>query len=89
VLSYNCLIAKPLQVISLDVRSIQPHDYSPLTEPELPYCSMLNRVFPADLRAIAWRPARENYDARFECSKRTYKYFFPKGNFNIEVIAQK
>jgi len=50
---------------------------------------MLNRVFPADLRAIAWRPARENYDARFECSKRTYKYFFPKGNFNIEVIAQK
>lgn len=27
-----------------------------------------------------------NFSARFNCLKRTYRYFFPKGNLNIEAM---
>ncbi|KAJ3390070.1 tRNA pseudouridine synthase 3 [Lobulomyces angularis] len=53
---------------------------------ELPYISMINRLLPNDIRVIAWSPVSANFDARFSCVHRRYKYFFPKRDLNIEIM---
>lgn len=52
---------------------------------EINYCSLLNKVLPKHIRAISWRPLiTQKYSARFDCTGRTYKYFFPRGDLNID-----
>lgn len=46
---------------------------------------MLNRLLPKDIRVVAWCPVGEEVSARFDCTKRIYRYFFPKGNLNLMV----
>ncbi|KAJ1922692.1 pseudouridine synthase deg1 [Tieghemiomyces parasiticus] len=43
---------------------------------ELPYIRMLNQDLPADIRIIAWAPVDRDFNARFDCVWRHYKYFF-------------
>lgn len=76
-----------LQVISIDVRSKLQEDYSLDTDTtnEIPYCKILNRLLPDEIRAVAWRPAPSDFSSRFDCVQRTYKYYFPRGNLNLEV----
>ncbi|XP_054012629.1 tRNA pseudouridine(38/39) synthase [Hylaeus anthracinus] len=74
------------QVISLDIRSnLKPEDQHKL-EAELPYCKILNRLLPSNIRCIAWCPVSSNFSARFNCKFRTYKYFFPRGKLNIDTM---
>ncbi|XP_033213039.1 tRNA pseudouridine(38/39) synthase isoform X2 [Belonocnema kinseyi] len=74
------------QVISIDIRSrLDPEHQSDLDK-ELPYCKILNRILPKNIRCISWCPAPNDLSARFDCKCRTYKYFFPRGNLNIEVM---
>ncbi|VVC25922.1 Pseudouridine synthase, catalytic domain,Pseudouridine synthase I, TruA,Pseudouridine [Cinara cedri] len=70
------------QVISLTVRS-NGNDTK-----ELPYCKMLNRLLPKDIRIIAWSPVNEDFSARFNCGSRTYKYWFPRGNLDIDLMNE-
>lgn len=50
---------------------------------ELPYINMLNRVLPEDIRILAWCPhPPEDFDARFSCRERQYKYFFTQPAFS-------
>lgn len=78
------------QVISLDVRSrVQPEEQ--LTHAgigsELNYCALINGALPKQIRAISWRPlATPSYSARFDCKDRTYRYFFPRGNLNVDKM---
>ncbi|XP_060679018.1 tRNA pseudouridine(38/39) synthase [Hemiscyllium ocellatum] len=69
------------QVISLDVRSNQRGEAGAEGPEglagELRYTHMLNRVLPADIRALAWAPAGRDFSARFSCLHRTYHYYFP------------
>lgn len=80
------------QVISIDIRSrFPPNDQ--LTEDsingEINYCNLLNKVLPKEIRAIAWMPLiTSNFSARFDCADRTYRYFFPRGDLNIEVMKE-
>ena len=46
---------------------------------------MLNSTLPEDIRVLTWAPVDSNFSARFNCLHRTYKYFFPKGNMDINV----
>lgn len=56
---------------------------------EIQYCEMLNRVLPKDIRCIAWQPLYDRgFSARFDCRERTYRYFFPRSNLNIEAIKR-
>lgn len=82
------------------------------TEKEIPYCFILNKVLPPEIRVLAWCPVADDFSARykaiqrssylvltctfkathfflmldrFSCLKRTYKYFFPKGELDLEV----
>ncbi|KAI8600853.1 pseudouridine synthase [Dissophora ornata] len=51
---------------------------------ELAYLNIVNRLLPPDIRIIAWAPVSEEFNARFNCSWREYKYFFPKGFIDID-----
>lgn len=51
---------------------------------ELDYCDMLNRVLPADVRAVAWRSVSVEFSARFSAASRTYRYFFVKAPYDLE-----
>lgn len=51
------------------------------------YCDALNRVLPKEIRCIAWQPLHSReFSARFDCRVRTYRYFFPRSNLNIEAM---
>ncbi|SPC63287.1 related to DEG1 - pseudouridine synthase [Ustilago sp. UG-2017b] len=50
-----------------------------LEKVELPYVQILNRILPPTIRIQAWSPVRANFSARFDCTYRHYKYFFPSG----------
>ena len=59
---------------------------------EIPYASVLNKLLPLEIRIIAWMPVEQEFDARFSCLHRTYKYFFPAANVDVDIMncaAQK
>ncbi|XP_015592180.1 tRNA pseudouridine(38/39) synthase isoform X2 [Cephus cinctus] len=74
------------QVISLDIRSRLSLENQIDLQAELPYCKILNRLLPKNIRCIAWSPASDQFSARFDCKHRMYKYFFPRGNLNINTM---
>ena len=52
---------------------------------EIDFCSVLNRNLPDDIRVTAWAPApRQDFSARFDCESRSYHYYFPRGNLDVE-----
>ena len=88
-----------LQVISLQVRSnllegagvivaedSRAHTRRGNTSVELPYMVMLNRNLPPNIQVLGWTDAPSaEFSARFNCKARVYKYFFPKGNMDLDV----
>ncbi|KAF2832385.1 pseudouridine synthase [Ophiobolus disseminans] len=59
----------------------EPEPFNDLTS-ELPYIQLLNRVLPPQIRIYAWCPnPPENFNARFSCKERRYKYFFTIPSF--------
>lgn len=53
---------------------------------EIPYCQVLNRLLPPDIRVLAWCPAPPlDFSARFSCRERRYKYFFTQPAFTPTV----
>ena len=78
------------QVVSIDVRSrIQPADQLTRIDNEMTYCSLLNRALPKQIRVISWMPLKDDwYSARFHCTERSYQYFFPRGDLNIEKMQE-
>lgn len=56
-------------------------NFDPIAD-ELPYCSLLNRLLPPDIRILAWCPAPPaDFSARFSCKERQYRYFFTQPAF--------
>lgn len=54
---------------------------------EIRYCDSLNRVLPPDIRCVAWQPLyNREFSSRFDCRERVYRYFFPRGNLNIDAM---
>ncbi|KAK3571984.1 hypothetical protein QTP86_021343 [Hemibagrus guttatus] len=90
------------QVISIDLRSSQfsglgvtvPDGVEPKagggaeTKAELPYVKMLNRVLPPDIRALGWSQVPIGFSARFDCQSRTYRYYFPRGDLDVQLMAE-
>ena len=53
---------------------------------EIPYCQVLNRLLPPDIRVLAWCPNPPlDFSARFSCKERRYKYFFTQPAFTPTV----
>jgi len=53
---------------------------------EIHYSRILNGVLPEGIRVIAWSPVGEALSARFDCVGRTYHYYFPKSNLDIDKM---
>ena len=52
---------------------------------EVDFCSVLNRNLPDDIQVTAWAPApRQDFSARFDCESRSYHYYFPRGNLDVD-----
>ena len=50
---------------------------------EIPYCQVLNRLLPPDIRILAWCPSPPtDFSARFSCKERRYRYFFTNPAFS-------
>jgi tRNA pseudouridine38/39 synthase len=80
------------QVVSLDLRS-KFEFKDQLTEEaingEINYCTLLNKVLPKEIRAISWMPLiSSTYSARFDCTNRTYRYFFPRGTLDVNLMEE-
>lgn len=80
------------QVISLRVRStVEPEKQSDASfdAQEIPYLTILNALLPPDIRmtAVCLRPP-PNFDARFSCSYRHYKYLFSSKGLDVGLMAQ-
>ncbi|CAB3367213.1 Hypothetical predicted protein [Cloeon dipterum] len=76
------------QVISIDVRSKLPSEATDLSQ-ELPYCKMLNRLLPDEIRVLSWAPAPSpEFSARFDCVRRKYRYFFPRGSLDLGLMGK-
>lgn len=57
-------------------------------KPEIDYVRTLNRVLPADIRVLAWRPVDASFSARFSAKQRTYKYFFQRADLDVTAMRQ-
>jgi tRNA pseudouridine38/39 synthase len=74
------------QVIGIRVRSNKPlngeKDFNPIKD-EIRYTQVLNRLLPPDIRVLAWCPSPpSDFNARFSCRERRYRYFFTNPAFN-------
>jgi len=86
------------QVISLDLRTALMDGEGvfaqegfkgegPGKEEEIDYCTVLNRNLPPEIRVTGWAPApRLDYSARFDCSSRTYHYYFPRALVSLSSM---
>lgn len=67
---------------------IWAQDFDTSTEGEIEYCTILNRVLPKEIRALAWVPVPPGFNARFCASSRTYRYFFPAEGLDVTAMAE-
>ena len=64
--------------ISLQRKTITEYDYP----------RILNNVLPPSIRILGWCPVSSQFSARFSCSQRTYRYFFPRRNLDLSAMAE-
>lgn len=64
---------------------INPLELKTITE--LDYPRILNNVLPPSIRVLGWCPVSPEFSARFSCSQRTYRYFFPRRNLDLKAMA--
>jgi hypothetical protein len=67
---------------------IWAQDFDTSTEGEIEYCTILNRVLPKEIRALAWVPVPPGFNARFCASSRTYRYFFSAEGLDVTAMAE-
>eukprot|EP00956_Cyclotella_meneghiniana_P000853 scaffold967_cov26-Cyclotella_meneghiniana.AAC.1 len=63
---------------SLELKTITEYDYA----------RILNNVLPPSIRITGWCPVSSEFSARFSCSKRTYRYFFPRRNLDLNAMSK-
>ncbi|XP_007558425.1 tRNA pseudouridine(38/39) synthase isoform X2 [Poecilia formosa] len=44
-------------------------------------------AFSQDIRILGWAAAEQGFSARFDCQSRTYRYYFPRGSLDVELMA--
>ena len=50
---------------------------------------MINRNLPPEIRILSWFPVQdESFSARHNCLGREYRYFFPRGNLDVNAMKK-
>ena len=65
-----------------------PPHLIPRTITEHDYPRILNGVLPPAIRVLGWCPVSPDFSARFSCRSRSYRYFFPRRNLDLESMAE-
>ncbi|KAJ3394172.1 tRNA pseudouridine synthase 3 [Entophlyctis sp. JEL0112] len=55
---------------------------------EIPYVSRLNHILPPEIRILAWCPTTPNFNARFDCEFRRYRYFMPCEGMDVSRMQE-
>lgn len=55
-------------------------------KPEIDYVLLANKNLPKDIRVLAWCPVPLEFNPRRDCISRSYKYFFPAADLDIEIM---
>ncbi|ELA41788.1 tRNA pseudouridine synthase A [Vittaforma corneae ATCC 50505] len=55
---------------------------------EYPYDVALNMLLPDDIRITGWAPVPDNFNARYDCIQRHYKYFFALGSLDLKKMEE-
>lgn len=49
---------------------------------------MINGILPDEIRLLSIKPVDSSFNARFDCTRRTYKYFFFQNDMDIEKMRE-
>ncbi|KAJ3066599.1 tRNA pseudouridine synthase 3 [Podochytrium sp. JEL0797] len=65
-------------------------EYTPIPDDfdEIPFISRLNHILPPDIRILAWSPVHPEFNSRFDCTYRRYRYFFPSEGLDLAKMQQ-
>ncbi|KAH0786919.1 tRNA pseudouridine(38/39) synthase-like [Histomonas meleagridis] len=82
-------------VISIRVRSVYPYgtgsiknEGAPIKEEEINYVQILNGILPPIIRVTAIAYVNPDFNARFECTSRSYRYLFHLFDMDIEKMRE-
>lgn len=53
---------------------------------EVNYCKILNKSLPPEIKFYCWADVEPGFSARFDCDRRTYRYFLPAGSLNVPAM---
>ena len=68
---------------SLIVRSSGDDEKNPLDYPK-----MINNVLPPTVRVVGWCAVPDDFDARFSCKSRSYRYYFDSTGLDIPAMRK-
>ena len=71
-------------MIALKVRYIETNN----PQNQLNYAKMLNSSLPPDIRITAYKDVPEEFNARYNCTAREYRYFFVKNLLDVEKMRE-
>ncbi|XP_047489450.1 uncharacterized protein LOC125039492 isoform X2 [Penaeus chinensis] len=57
-------------------------------EQEIDYTRVVNEALPMEIRLLAWCPVQAGYSPKSKSPIKTFKYFFPRGSLNIELMNE-
>jgi tRNA U38,U39,U40 pseudouridine synthase TruA len=65
-----------------------PGEGEPFPPPpeEHDYAATLNSLLPADIRVLGWTDVPDNFSARFSCTGRVYRYYFPARGLDLPAM---
>lgn len=66
--------------------SCRPEDVPQL--PPIDYCTKLNHVLPSTIRVIGFAHVGVDFDARFSCRSRTYRYYFYHRGLHLDAMRE-
>jgi tRNA pseudouridine38/39 synthase len=55
---------------------------------EFNYEKILNSYLPNDIRILGWAPVEEEFNARFTCIQRKYRYYFCKDGYDLGKMQE-
>ncbi|KAF0990191.1 hypothetical protein HZS_1454 [Henneguya salminicola] len=78
----NCKLTEnlPTESIILTVKVLERNELD-----DKLYLRGLNGVLPSDIRIISWCHVSNEFNARFDCISRTYKYYMPSKGLDLNV----
>ncbi|EPY26397.1 tRNA pseudouridine synthase 3 [Angomonas deanei] len=57
--------------------------------PPFDYCGMLNNVLPMTIRVVGFSYVEDDFDARFSCTARSYRYYFSIRHYPYNLHHEK